>query len=176
MIRKKRTKVDWSKHKLTIKQINGENVIYEFAVPGHRAQSVIFINAAGIMAVTGDWGNWFFCREFHPSPDEYVSDGYWIQKLKIASCQEPYDFDSVEVIREIEQLKKDHELSPEEIEWLDELEIAATDGEYAFIAKAMDHPSSFDCEMIPDGKVIKWWLLVVFDAFDEICNQLQEKK
>jgi hypothetical protein len=50
----------------------------------------------------------------------------------------------------------------------------ATDGsEYEYIAKVMDYPSRFHVEMIPKGKIIKYWLLVVFDAFEEICQRMK---
>jgi hypothetical protein len=95
-------------------------------------------------------------------------------KLKISSCQDPYEFDAAKVKEEIAALRKDHELSAEEIEWLDSLAEEADQGEYSFIAEAMDKPNSFDWEMIPHGKVLNSWLPVVFDAFDEICRRIKE--
>jgi hypothetical protein len=132
-VREKRTEVDWEKHVLTV--VPGETLIHRLTIPHTISQSVTFINTEGIMAVTGDYGNWIFCREFHPSPEGYVSDIYWLQKLRNSSCQDPYDFDSNEVKRQIEELKKEHELPAKEIEWLDDLSDAADDGEYAFIAE-----------------------------------------
>lgn len=38
-----------------------------------------------------------------------------------------------------------------------------------------DKPNDLDYECLPNGKVIKWWLQVVFDAFDEICHRLKSK-
>ena len=173
-MREKRTDVDWSKHVLT--ETHGETLIHRLCIPGTVSQSLTFINTQGVMAVTGDYGNWIFCREFHPSPDGSVSDMYWLGKLRNSSCQDPSEFDSDEVKRQVKELKENHELSAEEIEWLDSLESAADDGEYAFIAEAMNHPGNFDTEMIPNGKVTQWWLLVVFDAFDEICRRLQAQQ
>jgi hypothetical protein len=215
---KKRTDIDFSKHVVTTTQHEGL-LIHNLAVPGTRIHSVVFINTQGILAITGDYGNWIFCREFHPGPKEYVSDHYWIQKLKIASTQDPYTFDSKTAQDEIKELlgipmadltpeekKKLDELgvhskediervlqtmedsddkdlltdllsecnkySPEEREWLQELSNAADGGEYEYIATAMDRPGKFEAECIPRGKVLNYWLLCIFDAFDEICQRL----
>jgi hypothetical protein len=83
-----RSKVDFSEHQ--VNEIHSDNCkIWDLKKPGTNIYRVRFINSSGIMAVTGDLGNWIFCREFHPSADnqEKVSDGYWCEKLKISSTQ-----------------------------------------------------------------------------------------
>lgn len=70
----------------------------------------------------------------------------------------------------------DQDLSEEEREWLCDLSDASDEGEYNYIAKAMDRPSSFDAENIPHGKRTDYQLEAVFDAFDEICKRLKEEK
>lgn len=174
MREKQRTETDFSKHEFT-GTLQKDLAIYTLAIPRTHMKSVVFINTQGIMAVTGDYGNWIFCREFHPGPDEDVSDMYWMQKLRIASTQEPCNFETAEAQRQIDELQKnpDYDFSEEEKEWLKELYWAADDGEYSYIAKAMDRPSSFESEMIPKGKVTNYWLLVIFDAFDEICKRMK---
>ena len=62
--------------------------IYKFAKPGTYCESFTFINAEGIMTVTGDWGNWVFCREFIPSPAGYASGSYWVEKAMNSSKQQ----------------------------------------------------------------------------------------
>lgn len=173
---KKRTNVDWTKHELSITCYKGKPAIYDFRKGNSCVHAITFINVEGVLSVTGDWGNWIFCREFHPTEEGYVSDSYWIEKLQISSCQDPYDFEQSKVKEEVEQLKKDHDLSEEEIEFLDDLVIEAGEGKYAFIAKIMnDKPNDLDYEFLPNGKVVQWWLQVVFDAFDEICHRLKSK-
>jgi hypothetical protein len=127
------------------------------------------------MAVTGDYGNWIFCREFHPSAKGRVDEHYWIEKLQLASSQDPYDFDGKKAKEEIEELLKDTDksLSKEEKEWLQELWDATDGSEFEYIAKVMDYPANFPSEMIPKGKIIKYWLLVVFDAFEEVCRRIK---
>lgn len=169
-----RTNTDFSKHVLTTTKREGM-LIHVLAKPGTNMDSVTFVNTNDIMAVTGDYGNWIFCREFHPSASGKVDERYWIEKLQVASSQDPYDFDGKAAKEEIEELLKDPEksLSPEEKEWLQEL-LEATDGsEFEYIAKVMDYPASFPSEMIPKGKTTKYWLLVVFDAFEEICRRMK---
>ena len=76
--RHKRTDVDFSKHDLTI--IKRENyLLHDLKSPDFDyTERVKFINIEGVLVVTGDYGNWIFCREFHPSSQGYVSDNYWI--------------------------------------------------------------------------------------------------
>lgn len=168
-----RTDVDFSKHEVIVKK-SEDFLSHYLKLPNTVTQGILFINTNDIMAVTGDYGNWIFCREFHPSATGSVSDRYWIEKLKICSCQDPFDFDSDVAKKEIEELKLEHEFSEEEKEWLDDLSDEADQGEYAYIAKAMGHPNSFDTEMIPRGQSINWWLSVVFDGFEEICNRIKK--
>lgn len=169
---KKRTSVDFSKHELTINSCECA-VIHCLKIPGTITNSIKFINTSGILAVTGDFGDWIFCREFHPSSDGYVSDSYWTSKAKIGTCQDPYVFDYEFAKEEIKLLLEQHEFSDEEKEWLNDLSNEADQGEYSFIAKVMDHPSTFETEMIPDGKKFRQWLLIIFDGFEEICNRIK---
>lgn len=168
-----RTQFDFSQHKL--EEIKSKDtLIYHFYKPGTRVEGLTFINSCGIMAVTGDFGNWIFCREFWATADGYVSDGYWIEKLQISSTQEPREFDEQQAIKDIKELREDHEFDEDELEFLQELEDAAGDGEYSFIAKIMDRPSSFDTEMLPRTKnKTNIWLEAIFDAFDTICKNLK---
>jgi hypothetical protein len=170
----KRTDIDFSKHVVTTEK-RESLLVHTLAIPGSLTNSVVFINTNSIMAVTGDFGNWIFCREFHPSEKSYVSDPYCIEKLKIASSQDPYDFEGKEAREEIEELLKDPEgsLSTEEKEWLKELSDASNGSEFEYIAEAMNYPGSFPAEMIPKGKITKFWLLAIFDAFDEICKRMK---
>lgn len=219
---KKRTETDFSKHVLKVVK-NDLVTIYDFAIPDTYSRSIKFINTCGIMAVTGDYGNWIFCREFHPDK-EGVSDSYWVEKLRILSCQDPYEFDSKTAQEQIQDLLGFHgmnlsdedkarlealniktpgdvilalnkydlknilltdedielledlrsngnSLSEEEREWLSRLYDAAGQGEYVYIAEAMNRPNTFEAECIPKGKIFNSWLTVIFDAFDEICKR-----
>jgi hypothetical protein len=173
-MREKRTTVDFSNHVLEVVKTD-EILVHHLRVPGTLMRSIKFINTNGILAVTGDYGNWILCREFHPSADGYVSDHYWVEKLKISSCQDPYVFDAKVAKENIKDLLTEHELSDEEKEWLNELSEEADQGEYSFIAKAMDRPGSFEAEMIPHGKKLNEWLQIIFDGFDEICRRETSK-
>jgi hypothetical protein len=168
----KRTNTDFSKHIVTVAKTD-ELLKHTIAIPGTILNSVVFLNTNDIMAVTGDFGNWIFCREFHPSEKGRVDDRYWLEKLQIGSSQDPYDFDGKRAQEEIKELLNDPDksLSEEEKEWLNDLSDETDGSEFEYISKAMDYPSSFPAEMIPKGKVTKFWLLVVFDAFEEICRR-----
>ena len=103
----KRTEIDFSKHEVIV-QKNDLVSIYYLKKPNTVIDSIKYINCEGIMSVTGDYGNWIFCREFHPNERGGVSDGYWIEKLKIASSQEPLEFDKESTEKELLQRLEDY--------------------------------------------------------------------
>jgi hypothetical protein len=171
----KRTRFDFSKHDLTVKHCDC-TVIYHLAKPNTIVDSVKFINTNGILAVTGDYGNWIFCREFHPKENGSVSDGYWMEKLQIASTQKPEEYDSDATRAEIQRRLADNEDPPtdEEKEYYESL-LRCVDDEFEYTCAAYnDKPSDMDWEYIPMIRKTKYWLEVVFDAFEEICSRLKE--
>ena len=174
----KRTQLNFSKHELFIKT-NDDVTIHHLKVPGTRMDSIEFINVSGIMAMTGDYGNWMFCREFHPSSKDYVSDHYWIEKLKLSSCQNPYRYDSEGTAKEIQELLNDKENPPtkEEKEYLKEC-LRETDDEVSYVYQAYrNNVGGYeDGECVPFVQKLHPQLPFIFDAFDEICRRLKEKE
>jgi hypothetical protein len=167
----KRSGLDFSKHKLKITDQDGLLVHY-LKKPDTICDSIKFINTNGIMAVTGDYGNWIFCREFHPSPKSYVSEGYWREKLKISSCQEPSKFDPDKTEEEIKRRLKE-DCTEEENDYYNDLLSQIGDGEIKYMYHAYyEAPSSMDAEYIPYVKSVDHWLLCIMDGFDEICRRM----
>ena len=148
--------------------------IFKFEKINTVTEGMTFINAEGIMSVTGDWGNWVFCRMFFPSASGHVSDSYWCEKLMNASKQDSHTHDNDIAIKEIDELLNDpdNEWSEEEKEFWEELKGTAG-SEYEWIAVAMNRPRSIDAEQIPKGKILDCWLAVIFDGFDEICRRME---
>jgi len=187
MNKKPRTNVDFSKHELEV--IKNNNVlIHRFKKPDTYCDSITFINAEGILAITGDYGNWIFCREFHPSAKGSVSDQYWAEKLKILSKQTSSEFSS-KLTRELleeglnggleewgyedESLKKAKEYYNHLLSYVD-----SSEWEYAFEAYYNDtnRPDFVAAEDVPLEKETHYWLKVVFDAFEEICRRMADGK
>lgn len=177
-----RTGIDFSKHELIITDNEFVNICW-LKIPDRMMNNIKFINTNGILAVTGDFGNWIFCREFHPSADGYVSDGYWDEKLRIASVQQSHKFDSEQTIKDIDEFVEEHEYYfetdsdvKEEIEeWIEDLR-QASDDETDYINVAYrQNPSWLDCEYVPFGKKRHTWLSIIYDAFDEICNRMKNE-
>lgn len=167
----KRTGTDFSQHNLIMNKTD-DLAVYYLRKPNTVCDAVKFINVHGILAVTGDYGNWIFCREFHPGPKQLVSDGYWREKLKISSCQEPAKYDSEKTAAEIRGRMKDPELTAEEKEYFQTL-LLYVDEEINYMYHAFNEvPGNWDMESIPYVKSVDHQLLVVFDAFDEICHRL----
>lgn len=181
---KNRTGIDFSEHELHITEQDGL-LIHHLKKPNTYYECIKFINTNGIMAVTGDFGNWIFCREFHPSSEGGVSDMYWLEKLKIASSQEGEEFDSEATRKEIED-GIDHILEEygyegdtlkEAKEYYEYLLNYVDESEWYYEANAyMDRPGFIDAEDVPNVKKTKIWLEIIFDGFDEICRRMKEKQ
>lgn len=183
----KRTKVDFSKHEIIETHFQNEHHsldVWDMKAPDseyyHRVK---FINSCGVLTITGDFGRWSFCREFHPSKDGGVSDGYWNEKLSILSKQEYAHFDSEGTKKELKKLVrsglKDYGYTGEKLkeakEWFKSL-IEVVDDEYEYIYEAYrgyERPSFIDHEDIPFVKTQYIWLSIVYDAFEELCKRMK---
>ena len=181
-MRERRTKIDFSKHEVHVIK-NDEVLIHHLKVPGTYWDSIKYINCHGIMAVTGDYGNWIFCREFHPSADGYVSDGYWHEKLKIASEQEGTEFDSNATKEAINEKLNEYKLQcsedgkePDEeiVEYYEECMNKCDDHELDYTHYAYrEQPSELDYDDVIFIKDYKYWLKGVFD---EMCRRMNEEE
>ncbi len=177
---KRRTEIDFSRHELKVTKTD-DVLIHEFKRPDSINCMLVFINTCGVMTVTGDFGNWVFCREFHPSPDGAVSAGYWDGKLEIASEQKAKKYDAGETAKLINQFKNtfeesyDEEMSEEVRDWVERLEGNVDDEfEYTYIAYR-ENPYEIDYESVSFGTKRHVWLDAVYDGFDEICKILRHQ-
>lgn len=178
-----RTGIEFENHELHVVQ-NDEVLIYHLKKPGTYWNSIKYINTQGIMAVTGDYGNWIFCREFHPSADGFVSDGYWCEKLSISSTQVYNEYDSETTLKEIQRqlnvglVEQGYEGEELEVmtEYLEEC-LSYVDDELDYTQYAYHNmPSFMDAENVIFKSEIKPWLKTIFDGFDEICRRLKESE
>lgn len=182
----KRTKIDFSEHEVLVTKTD-EVLIHYFKKPNTVSDSIKFINCEGILAVTGDYGNWIFCREFHPSEDGYVSEGYWHEKLRTLSTQDATEFDGdatkeaiLEKLNEYKEENSDNledEKVQERIEYYEECMNRCDEHEldYTYFAHR-EQPNGMDYDDVIMIKDYKFWLKAVFDGFDEICRRLKEEK
>lgn len=174
----KRTSVDWSKHELSITK-NEHILIHDLKKPGSVINRVKFINTQEVMCVTGDFGNWIFCREFHPSKGGSVSDSYWVEKLSIASEQIGKEYDQESTEKEICNLlanglveygyegKKLEEMK----EYLETCLFHINDElGYTYYAYR-EHPIFCDSESVVFCTKTPIWLQIIFDAFEECCRR-----
>ncbi len=169
----KRTDLDFTKHELEIIKHNGIT-IHHLRIPDTNVASFKFINACGVLIVTGDYSNWIFAREFHPQKGNYVSDEYWCEKLRMNSHQKSHEFDSKATEARLNELLKEADRS--EIDKLYyELCLSHVDeDEMVYLAYAsMERPLHYD-ENIPYEEKIIPQLLYVFDAFEEICSRMDD--
>ena len=139
------------------------------------------------LTVTGDFGNYVFCRPFVPSKDGFVSGGYWLEKLKMYSEQRFDKLDFEFIIKEIKFLinigleeygYEDKELESA-VSWFSELlDVAESEDELDYKCKAYrDYykPDFIEYEQIPYYLKIPERLEIIFDVFDIICNRLKNK-
>lgn len=174
-----RSGVDFSKHEVIITQNEFVNIWY-LKKPKTMCDSIKYINTNGILAVTGDYGNWIFCREFHPGPTTSgVSDGYWEEKLQISSTQQPEEYDSVNTQSAIEAMLngglQEYGYTDQKLEKMKTymegcLERVEDELDYTNFAYR-EGPSFIDHESVILVKKTKYWLTVVFDGFEEICER-----
>lgn len=173
-----RTTTDFSKHELTIKK-DEYATIYDFKKLNTITERVVFINCMGILTVTGDYGNYVFCREFHPAKDGYVSDMYWVEKATISSKQEVMKFDEEETLKAINHMldnPDEDSLDQDDKNYLEELKNQIYDGYERYIVYAMDNiPESRDFEFPPIKRTIDFQLQIVFDAFEEVCHRMPKE-
>ena len=175
--------IDFSKHIVLETHYKDDNTkhnldIWDLKLPdSDYTHRVRFINSCGTLTVNGDFGNWVFCREFHPSNDDYASPGYWDEKLVISSVQEAKKFDSKETFKEIEYYKEQYvneNTSQEELDWLEQLVYYSDDQvEYEYNAYR-EKPSDIDYDYIPYGKKRHIWLEIVYEAFNELCKRMKD--
>lgn len=171
--------IDWSKHDLKITKSPTYHMA-ELKIPGSMMGRIKFTNIDGVLLVTGDYGNWVFCRKFIPSADfGGVSDGYWLEKLSIHSEQEYKDYSSEEtekeLQREIAAIKRDWDdeyKRDELIEYYEEC-LNHTDDYYDYIIAMREIPSWADHEYYILCYETKPRLKILFDAFEEICNRMK---
>ncbi|MDD4970850.1 MAG: hypothetical protein PHT07_15590 [Paludibacter sp.] len=182
----KRTGIDFSKHVHTVdvyKHEDKEIQVDHFKIPDSMTNYIQFINTDRVLTITGDFGNWVFCRPFVPSIDGYVSDGYWLEKLRILSSQVPGSYDGEATASEIQKLidegLQEYGYKGDELkkmkEWYTDL-LTYTDDEYEYVYHAYrgyDRPN-IETESIPFCKKLNPWLNIIFDAFDEICRRIKE--
>lgn len=181
--RTKYSHVNWDKHELIVKELEGV-LIHHLQKPNSVSQNVKFTNTGGVLVVTGDYGNWIFCREFHPSEEGFVSGGYWCEKLQIASTQEPYEMDSDAIIEELHRMVKEgaaeygwegNELEEMKEYYTNCLDYAEESKEIYQAFAHQNYPSFTDYECVVYLTDYKVWLKCVFDAFNEICRRLEKE-
>jgi Zn-finger protein len=149
-------------------------------------QKILYTNCANALTVTGDYGRWCFCRPFYPSPDGGVSDDYWIEKLNIGVTSvyelgKHHDGDTtIEIINDrIKNIEDYHgrDNKEEALEYYNMLIDRAHESQIVYDIHAHGNamPYFIDHEDVPHGKVINYYLQVVFDGFEEICRRMSEK-
>ena len=176
----KRTGIDFSKHELTIVE-NELITIHWLKIPDLYQQNIKFSNIEGNLVVTGDFGNWIFCRNFYPVKGETISDGYWCEKIKIYSEQNPYVFDSETTKKELEfQIEtglEDYGYTDSKLEEMKEymtecLEYVEESKEIYEAFAYQNLPSFTDYESVVCIKDVHPYLKCIFDGFEEICNRI----
>ena len=181
----KRTDIDFSSHILNVLETE-EITIHHLKKPNTVVNNVKFTNISGNLVVTGDFGNWIFCRNFYPSVKESgVSDGYWIEKLETYSTQKGKVFDFEKTVEELKRKKKEYiqeckeeEVEPniEWIEYFDEcINVAECGNEDDYKHQAFTNiPDNYDWEETILVESTNNRLKIIFDAFEEVCSRLKK--
>ena len=179
--------IDFSKHIVIETHYKDENTghtlnIWDLKLPDSEYRNRIrFINSCGTLTVNGDFGNWVFCREFHPNAEDYnnIFSGYMTEKLHIHSEQTSATYDSertLEAINEFEkQLIEEGKLENDIEDWIDVLKNNVYDRiDYEHVAYR-DTPDNIDYEEIPYIETIHPRLVIVYEAFNELCKRQKDE-
>jgi hypothetical protein len=166
--------IDFFRKKTRIDVYNQHNKIKK---PDTVCQSIKYINTNGVLAVIGDYGHWMFCREFHPSTEGNVSDGYWIEKCEMEGLEYDTEGTQKELQSGINGGLEEYGYKEEKLEAMIEYYkecLRFSDTEWEYVAYAHGNmPGFIDHEQVPHVKKTKPWLRCVFDGFDEICRRLK---
>ena len=162
----KYSSVDFSEHKLIIKDNS-----YTLKKKDTIIESITFTNICGVLLITGDFGIHTFIREFHPAKGGRVSTHYWCEKYN-GDPDEYCPKATEEIIGEELRDTEEQEL----IEYYSKLLSVTNLSEWEYISYAYNEykPIWVDAEDVPFGKKIKPKLLIIFDAFNEICKRLKD--
>ena len=180
----KRTGIEFDKHELIITK-NGGLHVHHLKVPDTLCRNIEYINIRGMLIVTGDFGDWMFCREFTPhSTNQDVSDSYWIEKLEMSSTQKGGEYSPEDTQKEIERkIDEVHECGYSDDDILDVVEYyydckyhSDSEWEYVAYAHGSNKPNFIEHEDVPFVTETKHHLLIVFDGFEEICRRLRESE
>lgn len=187
-LRKKMSDWDFSEHTHTVEEFKsdkGNTIRIDHLRRGESSCGYVrFVNDDYGLSVFGDFGNWIFCRPFVPSEKGYVCAMYWNEKLKMSSSQYHAEYDSEgtenelnELIAEINTNKEDYSYPDRQIQYYEDLLNYTEDEiEYTYHAFRNNMPSFLDYDDIPFVKKGSYQLLIVFDAFNEMCNRLSVNK
>lgn len=181
-LRKKLTDFDFSNHIHTVDIIKNTSDIFirvdSLRKENSESEYIRFINNSYGMSVFGDCGNWIFDRPFIPEKESYINVPYWLEKLHANSIQSFNEFDFSEIEKDINQKISEIENNKEDYCKPDELiraYIQLLDNCFDDIAYLNAiYNSTLNNEDIPIYKLIPKQLLIVFDAFNEICIRLEQ--
>lgn len=188
-----RTGIDFSKHNYTVEKYtnaaNKEIRVDRLQIDNDQCLMIQFMNTDENLIVTGDFGDWIFCRPFIPSAQGMVSDSYWLEKLQIANSnmeiKPNYNWEEIKqcIEEKIAEIKDDLETEIEEDsknelkEYLEELHELYNKADYGdfleYLHYAYRETRHLDSEWVTNYKNIPGQLLLVFDAFDEICRRIK---
>ncbi len=183
-------KWDFSKHthKVEIfKSEDGNEIRVDHFREGDKNMGYVkFVNDSRGLSVFGDFGNWIFCRPFHPSADGHVDYMYWNEKLKISSSQNHAVYDAEETEKELKEKiavgLEEYGYEGQQLRIIQEyytslLAYADDEIEYTYqVCRSGNKPHFLEYEQIPFCKKGSVQLEIVFQAFDEICKRIKEKE
>lgn len=174
----KRTGINFSNHEVIVTKTD-DIMIHYLKKPNTQYDCIKFINTNGILAVTGDYGNWIFCREFHPYANGCASIGYWHEKLSILSTQNAKEYSSDETsaaLKEMinggaEEYGYTGERLQQALDYFNECLLNVDDElDYTHFAYR-NYPSFMDTEEIIFCKDYKYLFKAICDGFDELCRR-----
>ena len=171
----KRTNIDFTNFSLTINECE-----YLTYVLKNDVGSIIkFITDDSHLYVVGDYGNWIFNRNFIPVNGGSVLDYYWVRLLRERSTQNPFIFSKHKTCITIDAMIVNIEVnypndSQKKIDLIKYFKNSKeyVDNEQEYLWFVSEHKPNWYLNDIIVEYDYMYDILVVFDAFEEICRTL----
>ena len=186
MLRKPRTDIrfrDTEYQREIFKNKRGDQIIIDQLVHFSSNQRIQFINTPLGMTVISTYGNLVFNVPLVPTAISYVDDNYWLRMLQTNSHQDVYEYDAGATKSALTTMLREHVLDEDldeeaetpMLEYLNHILYHADDersylsltNEIQAIPDDMEHPD------IPLCYKVKPNILLLFDAFEYICEQIK---
>jgi len=184
---KKYTRVNFDRHqhkREVFKSDDGNTITVDrLQIDDSSTYCIRFTNTRNSLFVDGDYSRWTFCRPFMPSDEmEEISEHYFVEKAVIGTTQNVQEYSAEETRKSLNNLLFEVEhwgLDPDQVDDSKKVikELIEVSGDVQTYLATRDYTdiSPLNMDDLPLEYSTCYHLLVVLDAYHEICKRLKLK-